>query len=167
MKCPDCGALNLAGEETCEACSAPLSLLALPRPKGGVQSRILEGTIADLKPKDALSVPANGTVESAIHLMRERRMGCVLVTDGARLAGIFTERDLLIKVAGLKEPKTTKVSDAMTPDPQLLGDSDPVALAFHTMAVRGERHVAVARENGSLGIISARDLLRFLCEQSA
>ena len=84
MICPDCRHENIDGEETCEACSAPLSPMALPRPKGGVQSRILQGTITELKPHEALSLPEESTVADAVKSMRRARMGCVLVLRSCR-----------------------------------------------------------------------------------
>lgn len=163
MKCPDCGAENLPGDEECGACRAPLASLALPQAKGA-NKKILEGTIAQLKPQLAISIPHTLTVAETIKLMRERKMGCVLVNNGGKLAGIFTERDVLMKIAGLKDPAKVKIADVMKGDPQCLTDEDSISFAFHNMAVNNYRHIPIKRKDGSLGIISSRDLLRFLCQ---
>ena len=165
MKCPDCGFENIAGEEVCESCSASLSSLALPEAKAkqGVQRKILEGSIADLGVHDAVVVSPQATVAEAVRLMREKKMGCVLVGDARSLLGICTERDLLMEVAGLQEPEKLRLSSVMTRDPQYLRDDHPIAFAFHNMALRNYRHIPILRANGTFGIVSSRDLLRYLC----
>ena len=163
MRCPDCGQENIAGEEICQSCDAPLADLAMPRAKGGVQTKIIEGTIADVNPHVAIAVAGTSTVADAIKLMRSGKMGCVLVMQEGALAGIFTERDLLMKIAGLKDPAQVRLADVMNHDPQCLSDTDSIAFAFHNMALKGYRHIPISRADGSLGIISSRDLLRYLC----
>lgn len=165
MKCPDCGFENIAGEEACEACSASLYDLALPegKAKTSTQRKVLAGTLAQLKPHEAVSLPEEASVADAVAQMRRLKMGCVLVTADGRLSGIFTERDLLLKVAGRKDPAEVRLREVMKPDPQCLKEDDSVALAFHHMAVKEHRHIPVLMKDGRLGIVSSRDLLRYLC----
>lgn len=165
MRCPDCGSENMAGEEACQACGTPLSSSAQLRTKahGPAERRVLEGTLRDLSPVSAVSVPAERPAADAVELMREHKTGCVLVTREGRLAGIFTERDLLLCVAGLRDPRRTPVGEVMKPDPQCLSEDDTIAYAFHNMALMGHRHIPVTRKDRSYGIISSRDLLRYLC----
>ena len=64
-----------------------------------------------------LTVPPDITVAMAVEVLNENQVGSVLVMDGARLVGIFTERDILRRVVGeRRDPATTKVSDVMTRD---------------------------------------------------
>ena len=164
MKCPDCGLENLPGEETCASCHASLSDLVLPQAKARDQKKILEGTLLDLKPQDAVTVSPDQTVADAVRLMREHKIGCVLVTRGKALAGVFTERDMLRKVAGTKDPVKVRISEVMRDDIECLHEDDTVAVAFHQMAVHDFRHIPVQRKNGRLGIITSRDLLSYLCK---
>lgn len=166
MKCPDCGHENLPGEETCEACHTDLSQLALPEAKANkeVRQKILEGTVSQLKPRAAVTLTPDRPVAEAVRLMRERKMGCVVVTQDGQLKGVFTERDLLNKVAGLKDPARTAVAEVMNTELHPLSASDTIAFAFHDMAVKGYRHIPVHMKDGSLGVISSRDLLRYLCQ---
>ena len=165
MKCPDCGHDNIDGEETCQSCSASLSTLALPegKAKRGVQKKILEGSIVDLGVHDAIMVSPQTYVAEAVRLMRQQRIGCVLIGDGRQMVGICTERDLLMQVAGQQDPEKVRLSSIMTRDPQYLRDDHPIAFAFHNMALRNYRHIPILRANGKYGIISSRDLLRYLC----
>ncbi|MDE2293344.1 MAG: CBS domain-containing protein, partial [Elusimicrobia bacterium] len=156
MKCPDCGRDNIAGDDHCAGCGHDL-----PAPARGVASaelarRIAEGTVADLGPHPAVTMPAVATVAEAVDLMREERVGCVLVTQKGRVVGILSERDILHKVAGLSDPKTTKVGEVMHADPETLSPDEPVSHAFHHMAVGGYRHMPVTQEDGGVQMVSSR-----------
>lgn len=166
MKCPDCGHDNIAGEDTCESCSAPLSSLEHPEARGkkGVQKKLIEGIISQIGVKDAELIPLTTTVADAIRMMRQYKTGCVLVGERGRLFGICTERDILLEVAGLQDPEKIRLSYVMKAAPQILREDDAVAFAFHNMALREYRHIPILRKDGSYGIISARDLLRYLCQ---
>lgn len=162
--CPACGFDNLPGAEECEQCQQALSDLDHPQPKLGMQRKLLEGKVADLGLRDAVVVRPTDTAADAVRAMRERKMGCVLVTEGGRLAGILTERDLLMKASGDAEPLQRPVREIMKPNPESLKDTDLINVAFHKMAVGGFRHLPVEREGRPLAIVSARDLLRYLCK---
>jgi signal-transduction protein with cAMP-binding, CBS, and nucleotidyltransferase domain len=162
MKCPACGYNNLPGEEVCESCSMPIAELSLPQPEPGLKEKILTGTIADLKPHPAFSVAPNSSVREAVNLMREKQVGCVLVTESDKLIGMLTERHLLFHVAGLKDPSKTRVREIMYKDPACLNPSHPVSFAFHQMALGGYRHLPVALDDRSFAMVSSRDLLAYL-----
>ncbi|MBI3549641.1 MAG: CBS domain-containing protein [Elusimicrobia bacterium] len=164
MRCPDCGSENLAGAEDCVSCSAPIASYAA-QATGKDQKRILEGTIRDLKPHDAIALYPSRTVTEAVELMRTHKIGCVVVAEkGGSLAGIFTERDLLRKVAGRLDPSKTRLAAVMRADIEPLHEGDTVAFAFHNMAVHDYRHIPVEFDDGSLAVITSRDLLRYLCK---
>lgn len=162
IRCPDCGYVNIAGTEDCESCSAPLAPLASPQPRKGLSAKILAGTLADLKPREAVTVSPEDRVSDAVRRMREHKIGCALVTEEGGVVGIMTERDLLFAVAGLKDPAHVEVREVMQADPVCLKEDDPINYAFHHMSVGGYRHLPVYRSDGSVGVVSARDLLRYL-----
>lgn len=162
MKCPDCGSENIEGEDHCVDCSAPLAALSGPRPEPGLKAKILAGTIADLSPSPALTVEPDISVTGAVRMMREHKIGCVLVVSRGALTGILTERDLLLGVAGRQSPEKTAVRAIMHGEPVCLALRDPVSHAFHHMAVGGYRHLPVSLPDGRFGVVSSRDLLRYL-----
>ena len=101
------------------------------------------------------------TVRAACRLMTERKIGALLVVENARIAGIFTERDVLNKVmsAGL-DPDATRLDQVMVSDPQTISVDKPLAYALYMMAEGGFRHVPVVDQNGApIGMVSARDAL--------
>jgi len=100
-------------------------------------------------------------VRVASRLMAENRIGALVVLEGARIAGIFTERDALNKVlAGGLDPDATPLSAVMVADPLTIPDDRPLSHALHMMAEEGFRHVPVVDADGrAIGMVSARDAL--------
>jgi CBS domain-containing protein len=104
-------------------------------------------------------LPLSTTVRAAARNMAERHIGAVLIGQGSRLQGIFTERDLLIRVVarGL-DPHTTRRKEVMTPDPDTVEPNDWASLALERMRTSGYRHVPVVEDGVVVGIVSLRDL---------
>jgi CBS domain-containing protein len=89
----------------------------------------------------------------------------VLVVDGdGRLTGIFTERDVLTRVAGRDlDPRRTPLGEVMTRDPQALGPTDRVAYALHCMGVSGYRTIPLVDEDRRpVGVVTVTDVVRWL-----
>ena len=100
------------------------------------------------------------TVSAAAQLMRQHHVGAVMITEGERLAGIFTERDALFRViAAGRDPSATRVADVMTRDPRTISPDRPFGHALHLMYEGGFRHVPVVENGRLLGMVSARDAL--------
>jgi CBS domain-containing protein len=100
------------------------------------------------------------TVADAAYLMKERRVGAVLVMNEGRLAGIFTERDALFRViAEGRDPAATRLADVMSANPRTIGPDRPFGHALHMMHEGGFRHVPVVENGRPLGMVSARDAL--------
>src|SRR5205814_2647756 len=83
---------------------------------------LLDDTIATLGPAEPICLPPTATVEDAITRMLATRQAGVLVVDGdGRLTGIFTERDVLTRVAGVgRDARSTALRDVMTANPDAL-----------------------------------------------
>jgi CBS domain-containing protein len=113
-----------------------------------------------LKGHEVIAVQPADTVLQAANLMNERNIGGVVVLDGDRLAGIFTERDVLRRVVaqGL-DPATTTVAEVMTVSvitcPPDLSVDDCATL----MTTRGVRHLPVKDGTELTGLVTIRDLL--------
>jgi signal-transduction protein with cAMP-binding, CBS, and nucleotidyltransferase domain len=114
-----------------------------------------------IKDRATIATSPQTTVGKAAEAMAAARIGSMLVVYAkGKLMGIFTERDALVRViaAGL-DPKTTKLSQVMTPDPQTVGPDRPLGHALHMMFEGGFRHVPVVDGGKPLGVVSARDAL--------
>jgi len=100
------------------------------------------------------------TVLDAALLMKKEGKGALLVVDGTRLIGIFTERDALFRViAAGRDPVTTRLADVMTPQPQTMHPDEPFVKALRLMHKHGFRHLPVVEHGRPLGVVSARDAL--------
>jgi CBS domain-containing protein len=118
--------------------------------------------VADIIKRQKLAkLGPTATVRAACKLMAERDIGAVMVTDAeGHLAGIFTERDLVKRVAGPGlDVETTKLKDVMTPAPQTMRPSDAAVVALRRMRDGGFRHMPVVDEGKLLGVVSSRDFL--------
>jgi signal-transduction protein with cAMP-binding, CBS, and nucleotidyltransferase domain len=105
-------------------------------------------------------------VVKAFDLMSKEAHDCVLVMEGDRLAGIFTSRDFLNRVAGERgDPATLTLGSVMTATPRTLRPRDPVAFAINWMAVEGFRNVPIVDDTGHiLGVLTIWDVMRQLGE---
>src|SRR5262245_34872258 len=166
MLCPACGHDNLPGLDRCETCMASLMKLDVPQPKSGLQERLMEDSISALRPAQAISLPAEASVSEAVARMKQHHVGCILVMEGGQLTGIFSERDFLLKAAGSGRPlQEIQLAEVMTPRPVTLSPEHSIRFALHEMAVGGFRHIPLLRSREPVGIISARDVIGYLCQQ--
>jgi CBS domain-containing protein len=131
-----------------------------------ISQGLLTAPIRSLSPRTPLTVSVDASVATAVDLMNREKIGAVLVVEGERLAGIFTERDVLAKIAGRGlDFGKLKVDDYMTPDPEALGLEHKVAYALNKMVVGGYRHVPlVDEEYRPVGMLSVRDVVEFIVE---
>ena len=128
-------------------------------------SEMFTDPISSLDPAAPISVELGTPVSEAIALMQEHRIGCLLVTQDGRLAGILTERDLMLKVAGRGVVLSTPVEELMTPDPETLHPDHPVAYAINRMSLGGYRHVPLVNPKGApMGVISVKDVVNHLVD---
>jgi CBS domain-containing protein len=164
MICPTCGYDNLPGCEQCENCLEDLTSLDRPTAQDRVERSLLEDTVAALKPRRALTLPPTAVVGEAIRTMLTCDVGAVLIADdGGRLLGIFSERDLLTKVAGVVPDYAARpVRDFMTADPETVRPTDSLAFVLHKMDGGGYRHLPVSQDGRVVGMISVRDLMRHI-----
>ncbi|MCX7166959.1 MAG: CBS domain-containing protein [Rhodocyclales bacterium] len=121
------------------------------------------------KTKPVATVGSGDTVKKAMELMRERDIGAVLVVDGGKLVGIFTERDCLHKVSALDvNPRETLVRAVMTEKVRFVTSDLEVSQGLALMTERFFRHLPVLDEHQNiLGIVSIGDLVKAkISEQS-
>src|SRR5260370_14462990 len=97
-------------------------------------------TVSRLNPTSPWQVQPGQTVADAVQLMRDKRVGCVLVCEGRLIGVIFTERDLLRRVLAVGRPFTTRMADSMTPDPLTVQPRDAIGVAGRWIQKGGSRH---------------------------
>ena len=106
-----------------------------------------------------VAVAPTTTVKAAVDAMAEHRCGSVLVMEGDTVAGIFTERDLMLRVvhAG-RDPATTSMVEVMTRTPDTIAADAPVADAIRAMDEFSYRYLPVLDGGRCIGVISTRHL---------
>lgn len=165
--CPDCGFDNIEGAEYCEQCGVSLSDMYLQEPVTAVERGLLEDHVEVLNPNEPIVVSSNTPVSDVLTLLVEKGIGCVLVVDKEEIVGIFSERDALLKLGTqIAELGSRPVSEFMTQNVEALDQGAKVAFAVHRMDLGSYRHIPIVDETGHpTGIISARDILRYLTER--
>jgi CBS domain-containing protein len=91
--------------------------------------------------------------------MAEHRCGSVLVVEGGRLLGIFTQRDAIERVFACgRDPDLTRLAEVMTQEPDTIGPNERVDDAIRRMDEFGYRHLPVVDGREVIGVLSLRDL---------
>ena len=122
-------------------------------------------TIETLMATDMISATPDENVLMVADRMARNRVGAVVVLDGERLAGIFSERDLLSRVIGAqRDLRATRVGDVATRDVVTIDAEQPVRSVVDTFRAGRFRHLPVVRDGRLVGILSTRDFLAFVVE---
>ena len=113
-----------------------------------------------VKDREQYYANVNDNVMDVVRYMVERHIGAVAVTSNGKLAGIFSERDLMKRVVAKgRDPRALKVSEVMTRDPLTVRPDDSLDTAMELMKQHGFRHLPVCAGDQLNGLISMRDLL--------
>jgi CBS domain-containing protein len=107
------------------------------------------------------TIEVNSSAMDAARLMNGRKIGAVVVMEGPRIAGIFTERDLMnrVIVAG-KDPAKTRLDEVMTREVRACSPDSPLEECRAAMTHHRLRHLPVVNEEGGLmGIVSIGDIV--------
>jgi CBS domain-containing protein len=128
---------------------------------------LLDDTIHRLGPDEPIVVEEGVSVTDAVARMMAGRRAAVLVVDGqGRLAGIFTERDVLTRVVahGL-DPARTLLGPVMTPKPDALAVTDRVAYAVNQMSVAGYRTIPLVDADGRpVGVVTVSHVIKWMAD---
>ena len=107
-------------------------------------------------------------VIACVRTMAAEKIGALLVMDGERLKGIFTERDALNRVlAAGRDPANTRVGEVMTKDPCCVAPTVTVSAAMALVSERRFRHLPVVQGDKVVGLLSSGDLTHWLVSERA
>jgi CBS domain-containing protein len=117
----------------------------------------------------AMDPPAVFDVETplreVVRRMRDENVGCALLTRDGELAGVFTERDLVVRVLENKGALDLPVGEWMTPDPERVTRTDTVRKTVRLMQQHGFRSVPVVDDDGRIiGCVRHKDIINYLAE---
>ena len=117
-----------------------------------------------LQTDDYVAVSPYTPLSQAIEAMKNDEGGCVIVSDDGRVAGIFTERDLLSKVVGQDVNLESPISEWMQPAVQTLPPEATVGDAVRLMNEKSFRNIPLVRKGELIGSISVFDIITYLAE---
>ncbi len=163
MRCPHCATRNIPGVDICENCGGDLAGLDLPEAGSGFRGRLLTDHVGDLEITPPVEVAPLDSVAEVITTMRQANQGCALVVEDGRLAGLFNERHVLTRVLRPgRDPAATPIHEVMSTEPLQLSPEDPPAFAVHCLVAYGFRHLPVVDGEQLLGVISVRNILKYI-----
>ncbi len=164
LPCPYCDQDVIEGADTCDACGQPLTDSHLAVPASAVERALLSDRVKLFQNRQPLVVSPQKAVGDVLRLLVENQVGCVLVEEAGKTVGIFTERDVILKLGDkATEFSERPVSEFMTTKVESLPPSAKIAFAVHRMNMGGYRHVPVVNDQGrTVGLFSVRDILSYL-----
>jgi CBS domain-containing protein len=108
---------------------------------------------------EIVTAHSDETVREAAVRMAQNCRASILVVEDDRVLGIFTERDVLVRVVGAgRDPARTRLREVMTTDLETIGADEPIAEAVRRMDEGGIRHLPVVEGSQVLGVLSSRDI---------
>lgn len=112
------------------------------------------------------SVESGGSVLEAVQVMAEEAVGAVAVVENGQLSGIFTERDVMLRVVlRQRKPSETLIREVMTTPVETVSDGKPYQEALNFMVEHHIRHLPIVGQDGQLlGMLSIRNLLEHMVE---
>ncbi len=131
-------------------------------PMGVLDSQFLCQSVGALNPRHPVCIAADATVQDAIAELQRHKIGAVVVVDAAgRVAGIFSERDCILKVVGREiDAAKTPITSIMTPDPVCEGMQATMAYVLMLMSQGGFRHIPIVDDDRRpVGILSVKDVI--------
>lgn len=117
------------------------------------------------KNSGVVTVGPSDSVADAVRVMNQRKIGSVIVTEGERLVGIFTERDVLSRVvAAGRDPHRTSVHMVMTGAVERVSPQTTLGEVMDIFTVRRCRHLPVVFNGSLVGLVSIGDVSRWMAD---
>lgn len=133
-----------------------------------IEQSLREVEVLALELQPPLVLGGATTVGEVIRQMQDSGIGYALLTEKNRLAGIFTERDVLLSVLGNDAVLDQPVSGHMTPDPVCIGAKDTVRQAVLLMHQGGYRQIPIVDATGQVaGCVRHKDIAEYLVNHFA
>ncbi|MDP9342834.1 MAG: CBS domain-containing protein [Actinomycetota bacterium] len=115
-------------------------------------------TVREVMSGSVITVEPDATVAEAATVMGGKRVGSALIMDGDRIAGIFTERDIVRALGEHFDAAGHPVSNWMTRNPTSISPDASVEEALSRMLAGGFRHLPVIENDQVVGMLSMRDV---------
>lgn len=131
-----------------------------------MNASLIKSKVKSLDPKAPFFLNKDASVKDAVKSMKEHQMGCVLIKDGEKWAGVLTERDVLRSLSRNVDLKSMKVTELMDDYPTYLYEDDSAAYALNEMSVGGYRSLTVVgKDNQPCGILTIEHILDHIIDE--
>jgi CBS domain-containing protein len=122
--------------------------------------------ILDQKGREVWTVPPDHTVFDALQLLAEKDVGALVVADGSRVLGIFSERDYARRVILMgRRSHESRVEEVMTPDPIAISPESTVRDCMTLMTLNRVRHLPVVAGDALVGMVTIGDVVKAVIEE--
>lgn len=151
-----------------EKFSDPLENYEPRKYSDALEEALVEQEVSAIRHEPFVTIDPNTSVQEALNQLAGLHIACLMVTEDDRLVGVFSERDVLAKVAlEYEEVKDRSVRDVMTTNPIFVNETDSAVAALSVMAICGYRHVPVVDLDGKVtGIVSPQRINEFIMKHS-
>lgn len=168
ITCPSCGTRNIEGNDECANCGADLQKVDLPKPAAKIEQTLMQMPLTALSMTKIHAVTPDTTLDAAIAALLRQNADILEVVEDDQLVGVLSVRDIINRVGSDYASKLSRpVREFMTPKPETLPPDAPITFAINKMDVGGYRHVPVVQDNRMVGVVSIRDVIRYLVKHSA
>lgn len=142
----------------------PLSNYDPAEYQSALEAALAETPVSAIQSKPYAEVASDTPIRQAVHALHGLQVASLLVVDDGQLVGIFTERDVLERVAeDFPKLADQPISNVMTSNPLVVYASDPAGTALAAISSAGYRHVPVLDSAQQVeGIVSPRRVFNFL-----
>ena len=167
ITCRSCGIGNLPGDDACKNCG-----LDLTDPSTGAAAttsfeKLLRRPLRVMDLSNVHAIPADTPLRDAVLTLGRQKLDILAVVEARKLVGLLSVRDIITRVGADYEAKLhLPVRDFMTESPQTLEPDAPIAFALNRMDDGGFRHVPVVHNGTMVGVVSTRDVIRYLVKHS-
>lgn len=129
-----------------------------------LKTKALNEKLAYIAREKPVTVPEEASMKDVLSLMRQHAAPCVLVCRGAKLVGIFTERDYLVKAAGQAKPGEP-IRQYMTPEPVTAALEQSLGEAVEVMNAKGLRHLPLVDRHGApASLLTVNVVIQYLAD---
>ena len=131
-----------------------------------ITNSLNSSTLSNLYLEPPIEIPSGTPIFEAVDKMSDNGFGCILITDDGKLVGIFTERDVLMKISISDVDESRSVDEFMTKDPETLRVTHTMSDAVREMSSRGYRHLPIMdeKDNKCVGILTAKKIVKYVVE---
>jgi signal-transduction protein with cAMP-binding, CBS, and nucleotidyltransferase domain len=128
----------------------------------------MKATVKEVMTREPVTLPAQSSASDAARAMSQSSIGAVVVTDSAKICGIVTDRDIVVRaIAEGKDPKKVRIGDICSHDLTTLRPDDTVNEVVALMRKKAIRRLPVVEGSEAVGIVSIGDLAQRLDRSSA